>query len=198
MAQSTVILASTSPTRQKLLAAAGLGFAAHKPKVDEKALQQELAGVPSKDMALKLATAKAKSLVAEFPAALVIGADQTLEFNGSTQHKATSLAEARHQLEQMLGRSHNLHSAVVCAGRQGVLFARVETATLTMRSASAAFIDGYMAAMGSRMLNSVGGYEFEGRGIQLFEKVEGDFHTILGLPVLPLLAFLRTQGIMPA
>jgi septum formation protein len=197
MAKSTVILASTSPTRQKLLMAAGLKFAAHKPRVDEKKLQQDLAGTGSKGMALELASAKATSLTADFPDAVVIGADQTLEFQGAILHKATSLTEARHQLGQMLGDTHLLHSAVVCASRDGVLFRHVDTASLTMRRASAAFLDDYLAGMGERVLHTVGSYEFEGAGIQLFEKVEGDFHTILGLPLLPLLAFLRSRGIMP-
>jgi septum formation protein len=178
-----------------LLAAAGLTFSVVPSSVDESLLKQRLLGASPAALATALAIAKAESVAALMPGKLVIGADQILELDGRTFDKPASLAEARRQLTTLRGRTHVLHSAVALVFDNGALWSTVASARLNMRAFSDAFLDAYLARAGDRVLSSVGAYEIEGLGIQLFEAVDGDHATILGLPMLPLLAELRRHGV---
>ena len=134
----------------------------------------------------------------EFPADLVIGADQVLALGDETLGKPHDLVAARAQLERLRGRTHRLISAVALALGGRVVWSKVDTASLTVRELSAAFLDEYLARCGERLLGIAGAYEIEGLGIQLFDRVEGDYFTIVGLPLLPLLAELRARGMVQA
>jgi len=193
-----LLLASGSQTRRSLLANAGVDFDAVSPGLDERAAEQPLldAGATSEDVALALAMAKATMVSERYPDALVIGADQTLELDGSRLTKPENMDAARRQLLILSGRTHRLHSAVACARAGEVVWQMVDTASLTMRRLEPAVIGRYLAAVGEGALQNVGAYQLEGRGIQLFEAIEGDFFTILGLPMLPLLRFLRSEGVL--
>ena len=191
-----IILASGSPARIGLLAGAGVAFESRPALVDERALDRPLiaAGASPVAIAEALAAAKALSLGGQARDALVIGADQLLANGGLQWNKPASLGEARAQLEALSGRTHRLHSAVAVARGDAILWRHVDTAQLTMRRLSGRFLDAYLERIGERALASVGAYQIEGLGIQLFERIEGDYFTILGLPLLPLLAFLRREG----
>ncbi|WP_342108526.1 Maf family protein [Methylobacterium sp. SI9] len=185
-----LLLASTSPTRRLLLEGAALPVETAAPDVDERALEAQSAGLPPPDLALHLARAKAESVAARFPGRLVVGADQVLACDGTVFHKPADAAAARAQLARLSGRTHALHSAVALAG--AVEDAFVETARLTLRALDDRGIAAYVDCAGEdRVRASVGGYQLEGPGIHLFESVAGDHSTVLGLPLLPLLARLR-------
>lgn len=193
-----LILASGSRTRADMLRNAGVGFDVVPADVDERALEAPLlaAGEAPAKIALALAEAKALAVSALHPEAIVIGADQVLDLDGERFNKASTLAEAGGQLRRLRDRTHALHSAVVTA-RGGVADWRaVDTARLTVRPFSAAFLASYLTAMGDRVLGSVGAYQLEGLGAQLFERIEGDHFTVLGLPLLPLLSHLRDAGVL--
>ncbi len=189
-----IILASQSQMRRKLLEAAAIQFEARPSPLDEEVAKRKLGAVGAITLAAALATLKAKALSALNPLAFVIGADQTLTLEGETLHKPQTLHDAKHQLWRMRGKTHELHSAVVVTQANRVLFQHVETASLRMRPFSAAFFHDYLQASGDRILLSLGSYQIEGRGLMLFERIEGDYFSILGLPMLPLLAFLRETG----
>jgi septum formation protein len=191
-----IILASASPTRRAMLANAGVRFAVSPALVDERAVEAPLAaaGRSPREIAEALAAAKALAVRADSPATIVIGADQVLEGEGRRWNKPASISEARHQLKALSGKAHFLHSAVAGARGGKVVWRAVDSARLTMRPLSDAFIDKYLADVGEAALGSVGAYQVEGPGIQLFEKIEGDHFTILGLPLLEVLAFLRREG----
>lgn len=190
-----LLLASTSPTRRLLLESAALPVEAASPDVDERALEAEGAGLSPPDLALRLARAKAASVAARFPGRIVIGADQVLDLDGTVFHKPADAGEARAQLARLSGRTHALHSAVALAG--AVEDAFVETARLTLRPLDDRAIAAYVDCAGeARVRSSVGGYQLEGPGIHLFDKVAGDHSTVLGLPLLPLLARLRAAGVL--
>lgn len=191
-----LLLASTSPTRRLLLEGAALPVETAAPDVDERALEAECVGLSPPDLALRLAGAKAGSVAARHPGRLVIGADQVLDLDGRVFHKPADAAEARAQLERLAGRTHALHSAVALAGL-GPAETFVETARLTLRPLDARAVAAYVDCVGeARVRASVGGYQIEGPGIHLFERVEGDHSTVLGLPLLPLLARLRSAGFL--
>lgn len=192
-----VILASRSPARGRLLAAAGISFSTDPADIEEAAEVHNLvaAGQQPGAIALRLARRKAQVVAERHPGALVVGADQTLEIDGGTMMKPASLAEARLQLERLRGRRHSLHSAVACISDAGIWW-HVDSADLVMRPFSDAFLEEYLATCGRHTLESVGAYHLEGYGIQLFQKIEGDFFTILGMPLIPLLDHLRTQRIL--
>jgi septum formation protein len=196
-----LVLASTSPIRAQLLAAAGLTFATIPPGVDEDALKAELSAADPRALAQALADRKALAVSRQTPA-LVIGADQTLELPAETRptllDKVATLAEARARLVALRGRAHRLHAAVAVAQDGAILWRATETATLTMRAFSDAFLDGYLARLGEAVLSSSGCYHLEGEGAQLFSAVEGDYFAILGLPLIGVLAFLREQGAIAA
>src|SRR5579875_2174651 len=178
-----LILASASPARARLLAAAGLDFRVEAAAVDEEAVRcaYRAEGAEAAECALALAELKARRISERYPGALVVGADQILVCDGLWFDKPAGMAEARAQLQALRGKPHALATAV-CA------------VLLTMRAFSDAFLDAYLAAEGSAILGSVGAYRIEGRGIQLFADIDGDYFAVLGLPLLPLLAFLRERG----
>jgi septum formation protein len=184
-----IILASASLARIRLLTEAGITFEQRNHNVGEYDLPD--LEIPS-DMALHLATSKALSLHHVTPRDVVIGSDQVLEFEGGVLRKARSLDEQKAQLLRLRGRSHVLHSSAVCVQERQVTFSVVSSATLTMRNFSPAFLEGYLAEHGRDMLACVGGYKIEAEGVQLFDDIVGDHFTIQGMPLLPLLGFLRS------
>ena len=193
-----LILASKSPARMMLLKNAGISCEAMPATVDERAIEGPLvaAGRNPAEIALALAEAKARAVSRMEPAATVIGADQTLEAGGERWHKPGSIGQARRQLEELAGRTHALHSGVAAARAGEVVWRYLDTARLTMRALSASFIEAYLARIGDDALASVGAYQVEGSGIQLFDRIEGDFFTILGMPLLPLLGWLRAEKVI--
>jgi len=191
-----VVLASKSASRQGLLREAGVPFEAVGSGVDEDAAKATLLpqGLGPCQIAERLAAAKAESVSARRPDAIVIGADQTLDLEGALYDKVESLPQARARLQLLRGRTHVLHSAVAAAQNGRVVWRLVEHPRLSMRDASDAFIDAYLGRHGEALLGSVGCYQLEGEGVQLFDRIEGDYFAILGLPLLPLLGFLRARG----
>jgi septum formation protein len=197
MSGQRLILASKSAARQALLTGAGVAFEATGARLDEEAVKADLTAhrLDPKAMALALAQAKAVETSRAMDG-LVIGADQTLDFDGELVGKARDLGEARDRLAALRGRKHQLHSATAAAKDGELLWHDVRTATLTMRPFSDAFLDGYLERNEDAALTSVGCYQLEGEGVQLFEKIDGDYFTILGLPLPPLLKFLRERGVL--
>jgi septum formation protein len=193
-----LILASTSPFRRRMLEAAGLSFRVVPPDVDEAALKSSLGSIAPASLARALACAKARAVSARAPGALVIGADQVLALGARLYDKPGSLAEARDQLLELRGSTHQLHTAAALAQAGEVIWTCLDAPSLTMRAFGPAFLDTYLAAAGESVCAIVGAYEIEGRGIQLFDRVTGDHFAIIGLPLLPLLAELRTRGALPA
>lgn len=191
-----LILASGSPFRKALLANAGLDFTVEKPTIDERAVEASLkdSGATPQDVALVLATAKADDVSERSLGALVIGSDQTLSLDGEIFHKPADMEGARRHLLRLSGKIHQLNSAVVLVRDGETLWSHVGMAQLTMRHLDPAFIGRHLAGVGDKALQSVGAYQIEGQGIQLFEKVDGDHFTIVGLPLLPLLGALRDLG----
>ncbi len=192
------ILASGSESRRRLLAAAGVPFAAIPADIDEEAIKAELLGAatPPQDIAGALAEAKALHVAAFHPSALVLGADQTLLFENEVIGKCPDLAAARHLLKRLRGREHRLAGGYVLAHGEKVLWRHGETARLVLRDFSDAFLDDYLAAEGEAVLSAVGCYKLEGLGAQLFASVEGDYFSILGLALQPVLAQLRERGVL--
>lgn len=197
---SRLVLASKSAARAAMLAAAGLDVVLDPAAVDERALDEgwTAAGRDPAAIARLLAEAKALDVSRRRPGDLVIGADQTLALGSRRFSKPDSLEAATAQLQVLAGKTHHLHSGVALARSGAVLFSTVASAAMTMRPLSDAFLVAYLAAIGPAVMRSVGCYQYEGRGIQLFERIEGDFHTILGMPLLPLLAALRAEGVLAA
>lgn len=193
LADEPLILASGSTTRRDMLLAAGIPAEVVKPEIDERAVEKPLVdcGVPADQIAAALACAKALSVSRDRPGRLVLAADQTLICDGVAFHKPADLVAAKRQIALLAGRTHELHSAFVIARDGAPLTEGLEAARLTMRPLHADFIARYLAVAGSAALSSVGGYQLEGPGAQLFEKVEGDHFTILGLPLLAVLSALR-------
>jgi septum formation protein len=189
-----IILGSKSPARAELLRRAGVAFTVRGSGVDETPLKARwlAEGASPTDIAGRLAGAKASALV-KGSGQWIIGADQTAEFDGALLDKAASRPEAVSRLAAMRGRAHQLHSAVVLTdGSQ--TWRTTSTATLLMREVSDAWLEAYAAQAGSALTETVGGYELEGLGVQLFERVDGDYFAILGLPLLELLSALRRFG----
>lgn len=194
-----VILASASRIRATLLANAGITASCRPAAVDESALRAEMSrdgSPPPPEVALALAHAKAAAIAAEEPGAIVIGADQVLALDGEIFEKPANLGAARLQLMRLRGRPHRLVSAFVCRHGERIVAEQLASAELVMRNFSDAFLDRYMEEAGEAVLQSVGAYQLEGMGAQLFESIEGDYFTILGLPMLPLLAVLRRAGVL--
>ncbi len=195
-----IVLASGSRARREMLAAAGLHFTVQAADVDEPAIRARLlkedASVEPKRIAAVLAAAKAEDVSGKIGGSLIIGADQVLALGDELLSKAPNMEAARAALRKLRGRTHELHSAVAFAEKGKVTWAHVATARLTMRDFSDAFLDDYLLRAGDRVGQSVGGYELEGIGVQLFDRIEGDYFTILGLPLMPVLAELRVRGII--
>lgn len=191
-----LILASKSAARRAILTNAGVPFAVQVADVDEDALKTP--GVDPVELAVELARAKALAVSRHDADAWVLGADQTLAFDGGLVSKAPTLEAARERLSAMRGRSHQLHSGAALARNGQVVWSGVDTVEMKMRDFSDAFLDGYLAAEGEALLSCVGSYRLEGLGSQLFEAVEGDYFTVLGLPLWPVLAELRRAGVIAA
>jgi septum formation protein len=193
-----LILASGSATRRAMLEAAGLRFITQAVAIDEPAVREaaQAEGVSAEEAALLLASAKAARVrVAD---AIVVGADQILVQGEDWFGKATDLDGARTQLRRLRGSTHRLATAVVCFRNGEAVWQHVESPALTMRAFSDMFLDAYVAQEGAQLLDSVGCYRLEGPGIHLFERIAGSHEAILGLPLLPLLAFLRQHGVLVA
>lgn len=186
-----LILASQSPARKAILAGAGLDFVAVPAHLDERALEAGLGPASPGIVAIRLAEAKAVAVSRDRPEALVIGADQTLAVDGELLHKAASIEAVAAQLQRLRGRTHRLTSAVAIARGGRCVWSHAETADLTMRAFSDAERDRVLRREGEAILDSVGGYRLEGPSVRLFDKIAGDYFTILGLPLLALLASLR-------
>lgn len=196
-----LVLASTSKTRARLLQSAGLAFLCEAPGLDETAMRQAVSGedrLNPHDVAEVLARAKAEAVSDVAQGAFVIGGDQVLASADHIITKPDSMDAARAQLLDLNGKTHQLHTAVAVATNGGTVWAYTDMTTLTMRKLSPQFIGRYLAAAGDAVLASVGAYQIESIGIQLFEKIEGDFFSILGLPLLPLLDALRREGAIEA
>ena len=194
-----VTLASTSRARRALLEGAGVSFEAVDSGLDEKVTKAWLKSQGAWPRKIAEALAEAKALkAAEGREGLVIGADQTLEFETGLYDKVATLDEARERLKLLRGKPHQLHSAVVVARDGAAVWRERVSATLTMRDFSDAFLEDYLASEGAAALGSVGCYRLEGPGAQLFASIEGDYFAILGLPLLGLLAFLRENGALCA
>ena len=194
-----LILASASKSRANLMRAAGLQFEVVPAHVDEDAIKASMKAeeASAADCALALAEFKAGTVSQRHPEALVIGADQMLDCGGIWFDKPKDVAGARNHLLTLRGKTHLLPTSVAIALNGAPIWHHTATPRLTVRPFSDAFIDGYLAAVGDAVTSSVGAYHLEGRGAQLFSKVDGDFFTILGLPLLELLAFLREHRIVP-
>jgi septum formation protein len=194
--KSALILASQSRARQALLTNAGISFEAVTAEIDERAVQQASGLSAPGEIASLLAREKALSVSARQPGIFVIGADQTLALGERLFSKPAGRTQAAEQLRTLAGRSHELHSAVAVARDGKILFEAVAIAGMTMRRLGEAEIDVYLDEAGGAVTSSVGAYQLEGLGVHLFERIEGDHFTILGLPLLPLLAFLRSQRLL--
>jgi septum formation protein len=194
----TFILASSSPFRSKMLSDAGLAFNVEKAKTDERAVEESVAGsvLSPEEIASILAEAKASDVSAGNPGRLVVGCDQTLSLDEQVLHKPSDMEEARRRLLRLAGRTHRLSSAIVAVRDGEAIWRHVSTAQLTMRKLDPGFVGRHLARVGEKALSSVGAYQIEGEGIQLFERIEGDYFTIVGLPLLPFLAFLRERGLI--
>jgi len=195
----SLILASTSEIRRRLLAKAGIPVDVVAPTLDEAHARQGLAAdLPAAGVAEFLAAAKARTVSATHPDHHVIGADQILILDNAIFAKPGDLAEARRHLASLRGRTHTLITTAVALRGDRVLATITDSASLTMRHFSDAFLDRYLAAAGPDVTRSVGAYRLEELGAQLFERIEGDYFTILGLPLLPLLSFLRAERLIPS
>ncbi len=197
MSSPLLVLASGSRTRAAMLEQAGVSAVLDKPLVDEDEVKAagRAEGVPAEAVAEALAELKAQRITRRHPGALVVGADQMLECEGRWFDKPADRAAARAQLLDLRGKTHRLVSCAVVVRDGERIWHKVDSARLTMRNFSESFLDDYLDRVGDDVLHSVGAYQLEGLGAQLFQRVEGDFFTILGLPLLPLLGFLRVHGV---
>jgi septum formation protein len=182
--------------RRALLAAAGIPVEAAAADIDERRLEQSAAAREPTEIAMLLARAKAKAVAPGKRGRPVVGADQTLALGDQRFSKPASRDAARAQLKALRGKTHALHSGVAVVRDDEVLFEHCDSARLTMRAFSDEFIETYLDAAGNEASASVGGYQLEKTGVHLFERIDGDHFTILGLPLLPLLAFLRGAGLV--
>lgn len=191
-----LVLASSSPFRRMLMENAGLSFEAHAAAIDERAIEAPLegSGATPDAVALVLAKAKAEEVSRRFPGRIVIGSDQTMSLGDRVFHKPKDMADAASHLLALSGKTHRLNSAIALASGGHILWEHVSHADLTMRPLKADFVERHLARVGQRALGSVGAYQLEGEGIQLFSRIEGDYFTIVGLPMLPLLEKLRELG----
>jgi len=194
LAHEPLVLASRSESRRAALAAAAIPVEVKPADIDERAIEAGAGTKSASEVALLLARAKAFAVAAKQPRRLVLGADQTLALGTRLFAKPAHLSAARDQLKSLRGRTHELHSGLVLVRDGAVLFQDCEIARLTMREFSDDFLESYIEAVGLAVTTSVGGYQIEGAGIQLFERIHGDHFTILGLPLLRLLQYLRRAG----
>lgn len=195
MSLERLILASKSAARREVLANAGVAFDIQVAGIDEDALKRP--GVDARDLAIELAKAKALAVSAQYPDAVVLGADQTLAFEGGLVSKAPSLEAAKARLADMRGKPHQLHSGVALAKGGKILWADADTAHMQVRDFSDDFLNAYIDTEGDELLHCVGSYRLEGMGAQLFDKVDGDYFTVLGMPLWLVLEQLRRFGVLP-
>lgn len=195
---SELILASKSPFRSALLKNAGIEFSTASAEIDERAVEAPLyeTGATPEDVAEVLAEAKALDVSERNPGAVVIGCDQTLSLGDEIFHKPADMEAARRQLLKFSGKTHQLNSAVVLVKDGETLWRHVSIARMTMRDLDPGFVGRYLGRVGDAALSSVGAYQVEGPGIQLFDRIDGDYFTIVGLPLLPLLAELRKEKLI--
>ena len=193
LADKPLVLASKSAPRRALLEAAGIPVEVRPADIDERAVEQAAAASAAGEVAALLARAKARAVASVMPGRLVLGADQTLVLGERRFDKPADLA-AREQLRKLAGKTHELHSAIALVRNGEVLNETVQVARMTMRPLSESFLDAYLETAGSMVTASVGAYQLERYGVHLFERVEADHFTILGLPLLPALDFLRREG----
>jgi septum formation protein len=198
LAAEPLVLASRSAVRRTLLEAADVPVIVRAADIDERRLEAENKSMSAVDIAARLALAKASAVAKSLPGRLVLGADQILTLEGERFAKPADRAAARAQLRAFAGRTHELHSAIALVQDAAALFQHADSARLTMRAFSDQFLDRYLDLVGAAATASVGAYQLEGPGIQLFERIEGDYFTILGLPLLPALDFLRRHGCLMA
>ena len=193
---SSLVLASSSPFRRQLMENAGLQFLAQAADIDERALEAplEAAGASPDEVALKLARAKALDVSHKNPAKLVIGSDQTMSLGSRVYHKPRDMAAAKDHLLSLSGKTHRLNSAVAFARDGQVIWEHVAHADMMVRPLTDEFVERHLARVGDKALKSVGAYQLEGEGIHLFEKIDGDYFTIIGLPLLAILGELRRLG----
>jgi septum formation protein len=191
-----LLLASRSPSRQMLLREAGIPFEAVPANIDEREIEREARLSKPGEIAALLAEVKALEIADHFHMRWILGADQTLSLGDEVFSKPTGRAEAFRQLKQLAGKTHELHSALAMVRHEDVVWRSVTAARLKMRALSDDTINKYLDEAGDKVTSSVGAYQLEGLGVHLFEKIDGDHFTILGLPLLPLLDFLRGQGLL--
>lgn len=191
-----LVLASKSAARRAMLENAGVTFEVRVAGVDEEAIKAASGDLDAAALAVRLAEAKALAVSRDDETAWVLGSDQTLAFDGGRVSKAGSLEAARERLRAMRGRTHQLHSGAALAVKGEIVWSGVDTVEMRMRDFSDAFLDAYLAAEGEALLSCVGAYRLEGLGSQLFEAVDGDYFTVLGLPLWPVLAELRRAGVI--
>ena len=193
-----LVLASQSPYRAQILRQAGVNFEAKPAAIDERAVEEPLLAVDCDvtDIPLILAQAKAMDVSENISDAIVIGADQTLTFDNQLLHKPENMEEARRRLLALSGKSHQLTSAVALAKNGEILWHYTDTAIITFRKLSPQFVGRYLASVGEAALTSVGAYQIEGEGVQLFDKIDGDFFSIMGLPLISLLKKLRELDVI--
>ncbi|MGJ4890238.1 Maf family protein [Bradyrhizobium sp. HKCCYLR20261] len=194
--EEPLVLASQSRARRVLLANAGLACEAIPAKVDERAIQAEAGLVAPYEIALHLANAKAAEVSARNPNAYVVGADQTLALGERMFNKPAGRQQAMYQLLALAGRTHALHSAIAVVRNGELLFSHVAVAWMTMRALTESEVAAYLDAAGEAVTTSVGAYQLEGLGVHLFDRIDGDHFTILGLPLLPLLAYFREARLL--
>ncbi|KPF42892.1 Maf-like protein [Rhizobium sp. AAP43] len=193
----SLVLASGSAARRMLLINAGLQFAVEGAQINEREVEEALPPTQRgpEDVALHLAIAKARDVSERHPDAIVIGCDQTMSLGERIFHKAKDVSEAREILLSLRAAAHHLNSAVCLVRNDEVLWSHVGVASMHVRAFSEQFLDAYLDQAGDKILSSVGCYQLEGEGVQLFDKIEGDYFTVLGLPLLPLLDALRKLGV---
>ena len=196
----SLVLASASPFRRMLLENAGIAFQAKAADIDERTIEGEVErqGSSPEEVALILAEAKARNVGEAFPDDIIIGSDQTMSLGARVYHKPRDMNEARDHLLSLSGQVHQLNSGIVLTRGNNILWKHVSSARMSVRVLRPDFIDAHLAHVGTKALFSVGAYQLEGEGIQLFDKIEGDYFTILGLPMLPLLAKLRDLRVIDA
>lgn len=197
MSSAPLILASASPSRRQMLSDAGLDFEIEPSGVDEDEVKRSLLGerASAQDIATTLAAMKALRVSTRHPGAMVVGADSTLACDGKLFDKPPTLVEARAQLKALGGRTHELVSSVAVARSGARLWHTTQTGRLTMRPLTDSFLDAYLERAGQAVCASVGAYQLEGLGAHLFSRIDGDYFTVLGLPLLPLLGFLAEHSI---
>ena len=193
-----IILASKSRHRSGLLRNAGIAFDTQSADIDERAIEAPLikSGLGGEDIAEILAVAKANEVSAVNPEAYVIGCDQTLVLEGELLHKVENMEEARRRLLRLSGKAHQLNAAVCLVKNGETLWSHIEVANIIFRNLDPGFIGRHLAAAGDGVLSSVGVYQIEGLGLQLFEEIKGDYFSIIGLPILPLIKQLRALGLV--